>query len=52
MAWKVIRIDDNGQQFVLARNLLESEAQALVVKMESRGHKQTYVCKKMSCDNV
>jgi hypothetical protein len=52
MQWKVIRIDDNGQQFVLAHNLSESEAETLVVKMESRGHKQTYVCKKMSCDNV
>jgi hypothetical protein len=52
MNWQVIRQDDNGQQFVLAHNLSESEAKSLVVKMESRGHKQFYFYKKMSCENV
>jgi hypothetical protein len=47
MNWQVIRQDDNGQLFVLAKNLSEGEANSLVSKMESRGHKQTFYMIKM-----
>jgi len=41
--WHVIRIDDNGFSTIIAQNLSKHEADILVEKMESRGHKQTYI---------
>lgn len=41
-AWRVLRRDDNGNEFVVATGLSSDEAQALVLEYESRGHKQVY----------
>jgi hypothetical protein len=40
--WRVMRLDDNGNCFVLVDGLFEPEALALVREYESRGHKQVY----------
>lgn len=46
--WCVLRQDDNGNKFQVGKNLYESEADNLVSKMTSRGHKQMY-WKEFSC---
>lgn len=40
--WIVCRLDDNGNEFVVARTRTLDEAEALVAEFEARGHKQTY----------
>lgn len=40
--WSVLRLDDNGVEFVMASKLTRPEADALAKKYEARGHKQTY----------
>ena len=41
--WLVFRMDDNGNQSILAQGLSEHEATTLARVMQDRGHKQTYV---------
>jgi|GEM_PF-1226991 len=43
-SWAVWRQDDSGTQFLLAANLTETQAKAVVADFESKGHKQTYWC--------
>jgi hypothetical protein len=40
--WVVWRMDDNGNQFEIARFPSLEEAHKLAKEFESRGHKQTY----------
>jgi hypothetical protein len=40
--FKVIRTDDNGCEYVIARGLSENEAGLLVERMTALGHKQLY----------
>lgn len=39
---RVMRQDDNGNRFLLARGLSRAEAEALAAEYEARGHKQLY----------
>jgi hypothetical protein len=45
--WAVWRHGDDGNSFVVKENLTEEEADRLIVEMESRMHKQTYVQQRM-----
>jgi hypothetical protein len=42
-SYVVVRIDDNGNEYTMARGLVYTEALQLMCKMSLRGHKQTYV---------
>jgi hypothetical protein len=41
-AWRVMRQDDNGNQYLVARELPREEAERLAAELEARGHKQLY----------
>ncbi|WP_282202442.1 SPOR domain-containing protein [Kitasatospora fiedleri] len=41
-AHRVMRQDDNGNRFLLARGLDRVEAESLAAEFEARGHKQLY----------
>ena len=43
--FQVIRTDDNGCEYVIARGLSENEASLLVERMTALGHKQLYDAK-------
>ncbi|MDH6112615.1 hypothetical protein P3T36_001497 [Kitasatospora sp. MAP12-15] len=40
--WCVMRQDDNGNRFLVARGLTREAAEALAAEFEARGHKQLY----------
>ena len=40
--WQVLRLDDNGNRFVVARCASEDEARRLADEFSARGHKQAY----------
>ncbi|MDF3934622.1 hypothetical protein [Pseudomonas citronellolis] len=40
--WCLWRLDDNGNRFVVRRELSREEAEALARDYQARGHKQTY----------
>jgi hypothetical protein len=40
--WRVLRLDDNGNTFVIAEVASELDARAIASAFEARGHKQTY----------
>jgi hypothetical protein len=40
--WTVVRLDDNGNEFEVARGLSQSAAQKFVEQLESTAHKQHY----------
>ncbi len=40
--WCLIRLDDNGNEFVVQADLSRAQAQALARQYEARGHKQSY----------
>ncbi len=40
--WSIWRQDDNGNRFLIERDLTEEAARNLADKMEATGHKQTY----------
>jgi hypothetical protein len=40
--WCLLRLDDNGNQFVVRDNLTRAAAEALLRELEARGHKQSY----------
>ncbi len=40
--WRVVRQDDNGNCYVMARGLPRAEAEALARDFEARAHKQIY----------
>lgn len=42
MTWILMRADDNGQAFEMARFDTRHEAEAAALDFESRGHKQVY----------
>lgn len=41
-AYRVMRQDDNGNRYVVARDLTHAAAEALAAEFEARGHKQLY----------
>ncbi|WP_051055931.1 MULTISPECIES: hypothetical protein [Kitasatospora] len=41
-AHRVVRQDDNGNRFLLARGLDRARAEELAAEYEARGHKQLY----------
>lgn len=40
--WCVMRVDDNGNEFIVRQDLDHAAAAALAAEFESRGHKQAY----------
>jgi hypothetical protein len=42
--WRVMRLDDNGNTFIVATKLEEGAARERVDELQRRGHKQTYWC--------
>ena len=40
--WRVMRQDDNGNHFEIARDLSHAEAQAMLKRFEESAHKQFY----------
>ncbi len=40
--WTVYRQDDNGNRFVVERQLSREEAERMAAEFEARGHKQVY----------
>ncbi|MFF7992817.1 SPOR domain-containing protein [Kitasatospora xanthocidica] len=40
--YRVMRQDDNGNRFLVAKDLDRAEAQRLAAEFEARGHKQLY----------
>jgi UDP-N-acetyl-2-amino-2-deoxyglucuronate dehydrogenase len=40
--WRVLRLDDNGNTFVIAEVASELDARAIANAFEARGHRQTY----------
>lgn len=40
--WRVLRIDNNGNRFILADDLSAQAADQLIAAYECKGHKQTY----------
>ncbi|UVE18169.1 hypothetical protein NVV93_01845 [Pseudomonas sp. LS44] len=40
--WCVLRLDDNGNQFVVCGDLDQHDAEALAADYQARGHKQSY----------
>jgi hypothetical protein len=46
--WSVLRLDDNGNHFLIARFATREEAESEARLYESRGHKQTYYVQRTS----
>jgi hypothetical protein len=44
--WCVMRLDDNGNEFIVSDNHTFNEATKIVHEYESKGHKQTYWIKR------
>jgi hypothetical protein len=40
--WRVLRLDDNGNTYQVAKATTEDEARAIAAAFEARGHKQMY----------
>jgi 2-iminoacetate synthase ThiH len=40
--WCVFRQDDHGNQFLVATDLTDADAQDIVEEYEAKGHKQVY----------
>lgn len=40
--WRVLRIDDNGNEFQVAWELSREDAEAVLKELESTAHKQHY----------
>lgn len=40
--WRLVRLDDNGNAFVVRSDLTRAAAEALAREFEARGHKQSY----------
>ncbi len=41
-SWCLVRLDDNGNEFVVRTDLSRAAAEALAREFEARGHKQSY----------
>ena len=46
--WRVLRYDDNDNQFVIQSNMSEVGAKAMAYRFEKRGHKQIYWVENLS----
>ena len=42
MVWQVLRLDDNGNRFIVAEYTSEDEARRIADEFTARGHKQVY----------
>ena len=42
VVWRILRLDDNGNRFVVAECASEDEARRIADEFSARGHKQTY----------
>jgi len=42
VVWRVLRLDDNGNRFVIAECASEDEASRIADEFTARGHKQAY----------
>ncbi len=40
--WCLVRLDDNGNEFVVQDNLTRAAAETLAREFEAHGHKQSY----------
>jgi hypothetical protein len=41
-SWRVMRLDDNGNEVEVSTTISQCEALAIAAKFEARGHKQMY----------
>ncbi|MFH9353001.1 SPOR domain-containing protein [Kitasatospora sp. NPDC017646] len=48
--FRVMRQDDNGNRFLVAKGLAEAEARRVADEFEARGHKQMYWVESESAD--
>ena len=48
--WQVIRLNDNGNRYVLAERDSEEEAQRIVDDFMARGHRQAYWVERVADD--
>jgi hypothetical protein len=44
-----VRLDDNGNQYVVRTGLTRAAAEALARQFEARGHKQSYWVRQQPC---
>lgn len=42
MVWRILRLDDNGNRFVVAECASEEEARRIADEFAARAHKQAY----------
>jgi hypothetical protein len=47
--WCLVRLDDNGNQYVVRTGLTRAAAEALARQFEARGHKQSYWVRQQPC---
>ncbi|MDX1368133.1 hypothetical protein [Pseudomonas sp.] len=47
--WCLVRLDDNGNQFVVRTGLTRAAAEALARQFEAHGHKQSYWVRQQPC---
>jgi hypothetical protein len=40
--WRVVRQDDNGNRYLVARHSTREEARQVIARLEAGGHKQLY----------
>ena len=45
--WRVVRLDDNGNTYVVVDDLSEAEARRKAAELEARAHKQSYEVERM-----
>lgn len=50
--YEVIRIDDHGNEALIATGCTETEAKDIMWRMERRGHKQTYVTRRLQREDA
>jgi hypothetical protein len=50
VAWQVLRLDDNGNRFVVADCASEDEARRIAAEFTARGHKQVYWVERVAED--
>jgi len=46
--WRVLRVDENGNTYVVGERATEAEARDLAARLEARGHAQTYYVERVA----
>ena len=50
-SWRVMRLDDNGNEVEVCKTISECEALAVAAKFEAKGHKQMYWTESLKPDD-